>query len=126
MKIYVSRVKAEQTGIYVSQKTVDRSKINIDGELLIKNLKAIKDAQSKILEIIQELRLAYIDIQYENLLTNRDHELRRILDFLEVDGEFELTTYLTKINPDELPEVITNYHEIVKILRGTEYADYLA
>jgi LPS sulfotransferase NodH len=125
LKILVSRVKAEVTGIYVSQHIVDSSKIHLDGESLIAHLKDIKTAQSELLEIIQGLPLDYISIQYENFLTNREMELGKILDFLEVDNKFNLTTYLTKINPDELIDVIANYGEIAGILRGTENEAYL-
>jgi LPS sulfotransferase NodH len=125
LKILVSRVRAELTGIYVTQNTVDSSKIHLDDDLLIANLENIKAAQSELLEIIQGLLLDYISIQYEDLLTNRETELGKILEFLEVDNTFNLTTYLTKINPDELIDVIANYGEIAEILRGTENEAYL-
>jgi LPS sulfotransferase NodH len=125
LKIYLSRVKAEQTGIYVSKKIVDRSKIHLDDELLITNLNNIKATQGKLLKLIESLRLEYFNIQYENLLTNREKELEKILEFLELDAKFNLTTYLKKINPDNLVDIIDNYYEIEEILQGTEYENYL-
>ena len=125
LKILVSRVKAELTGIYVTQNIVDSRKVHLDGESLISQLKDIKTTQSELLEIIQGLRLDYISIQYENLLTNRKMELGKILNFLEVDNKPNLTTNLTKINPDELINVIANYGEIEGILLGTEDEAYL-
>jgi LPS sulfotransferase NodH len=38
LKIYVSRVRAAQTGIYVSKEITDRSKIHLDGESLIETV----------------------------------------------------------------------------------------
>jgi hypothetical protein len=125
LKIYLSRVKAEQTGIYVSKKIVDRSKIHLDDELLITNLNNIKATQGKLLKLIESLRLEYFNIQYENLLTNREKELEKIIEFLELDAKFNLTTYLKKINPDNLVDIIDNYYEIEEILQGTEYENYL-
>ena len=125
LKILASRVKAELTGIYVSQNSVDCSKIHLDGASLIEKLEDIKTKQRELLKIINGLRLDYISIQYENLSTNRERELGKILDFLEVDNDFNLTTYLTKINPDKLIDVIANYQEIAEMLRGTENEAYL-
>jgi hypothetical protein len=75
--------------------------------------------------MVQGLRLDSRSIQYENLLTHRDREVGRILEFLEVDGEFRLSTNLTKMNPDDLVDIIANYHEVAGILQGTEYESYL-
>jgi hypothetical protein len=64
--------------------------------------------------MVQGLRLDSRSIQYENLLNHRDREVGRILEFLEVE-----------MNPDDLVDIIANYHEVAGILQGTEYESYL-
>jgi hypothetical protein len=55
----------------------------------------------------------------------KEEETRRLLGFLGVDRFVPLTSRLIKQNPDSLREILENYDEIARTLRGTPFESYL-
>ncbi len=67
----------------------------------------------------------YLEVTYESFVANRDYETQRILKFLQIEPFVPLTSPLVKINPESLSDLIENYDEIVRILRGTTFEHLL-
>jgi LPS sulfotransferase NodH len=61
-----------------------------------------------------------IDVYYEDLVENKDAELRKIWEFLDV-STFEAKTPLKKQNPESLSELLTNFDEISTYFLDTEW-----
>ena len=67
----------------------------------------------------------YLEVVYEELVAHRERESRRLLSFLGVHAETPLETNLVKINPDKIPQIVSNYDELSSGLRGTEFEHLL-
>ena len=63
------------------------------------------------------------DVYYEDLITNTDDELKKILHFLNQD-EYELKTSLKKQNPEPLNKLISNYDELKNHFQGTQWSRF--
>lgn len=66
-----------------------------------------------------------LPIHYEELLDNQERTLIRILDFLEVDTDFDLNSQFKKTTPDKLSEAVRNYDELKAAVAGTGLAAFL-
>lgn len=64
---------------------------------------------------------SYIKVSYESYLKNKASEERRMLSFLEVNQQADLTSSLVKINPDKIEDIIENYDEVFKCLYNSPY-----
>lgn len=67
----------------------------------------------------------YCEVTYESFLARKEAETRRLLDFLGVERFVPLTSRLVKQNPDSLRDILENYEEIARALRGTAFEHYL-
>lgn len=69
----------------------------------------------------------YLEIFYEAFVADREAELQRVLQFLELemDGSVSLKTDLVKLNPNSIKDIIENYEQIAQALRGTAFEEYL-
>jgi hypothetical protein len=67
----------------------------------------------------------YLEVSYESLIGDREVETRRLLRFLDVDETIPLVTDQVKLNPDSIEQIIENYDEVVRGLRGTPFETYL-
>ena len=92
-----------------------------------KRLKEKLDAMSKQIDQYRSRlsHLQYIEVTYEDLVTNQAYELKRLLEFLEMKVVPGLSSDLVKVNPDNVSEVIENYDEVVRALTGTKYEQFL-
>jgi hypothetical protein len=68
----------------------------------------------------------YLELSYESVVAQPEREIRRILQFLDIDQYVPLTTNLVKINPDTLTELIENYDEVEHAFQGTIFEKYLS
>jgi uncharacterized protein YqeY len=74
---------------------------------------------------VQFSECLYHELSYEDLVRDKDEELKKIQSFLNVNQADNLTSDLVKINPDSLAEVIENFGEISDVLSGTPYEKFL-
>jgi len=66
-----------------------------------------------------------LELSYESLCENRASETERVLDFLGVDQNTELSGGLTKQSSDSLADFVANYDDLVEVLSGTEFKRFL-
>ena len=67
----------------------------------------------------------YLEISYESFVANRDADTRKVLQFLGIDEFMPFESDLVKLNPDSLEDIIENYEEVVRALKGTTFEKYL-
>ena len=68
----------------------------------------------------------FLDLDYENLINNNfSLEIRCIFDFLGVDPHVNVQSRLQRQNLAPLPELISNFDEVYKLLVNTKYAIFL-
>ncbi|WP_353930089.1 hypothetical protein WJM97_17570 [Okeanomitos corallinicola TIOX110] len=114
-----------QYHLKVSQELKEKSKINVDCELLIeimsKREKFLKE-EADVLRNIPHITITYED----DLLRQKQHQntLNNIFDFLDIDSHLIGTTLL-KIVPDNLESIIENYEEVISKVSQSQYVDFL-
>ena len=86
-------------------------KINISTNNLIRNLEKIKNENMQIQNYVNVLGLSACKVYYEDLVSQRDIELSKILEFLNVDNTVKLKPRSVKITSDDLTQVIQNYQQ---------------
>lgn len=64
----------------------------------------------------------YLRVTYEDFVADKQSELRRMLDYLEVENVPDLKSHLIKVNPDNIRDVVTNYDAVRHRLEGTPFA----
>ena len=62
-----------------------------------------------------------IKIRYEDLLAREQETLVELFSFLGVNKDERVQSWIKKMTPDNLPDVIINYDELVKSVQGTEF-----
>lgn len=65
----------------------------------------------------------YLEVTYEELVAQKDSELKKIFDFLEVSNE-EVKSVLRKQNNTSLNESIVNYEEVKNQFTSTPWLQY--
>jgi len=65
------------------------------------------------------------EVSYESFLARKEEETRRLLAFLGISRYAPLTSRLVKQNPDSLRDILENYDEIARALRGTPFEKYI-
>lgn len=68
-----------------------------------------------------------LQVSYENLIDGaylQADAARRICDFLDV-AQFRMQSKLTKLNPESLRDMVTNYDELADAISRTEFAEML-
>ena len=126
LKMIVSRITAKKRNLYhVNEgETIPTIRIKLNPKKLIKNIKRISYEVNIYRKIFHGL--PYIEITYENFVSNREKCSKDLSKFLGIDYIENLSIpSLTKINPESIEKLIINYEEIVKVMRGTKYEKYL-
>jgi len=132
LKTLVSRRSASASGIYHISKTLNIKtavetwtprKITINTKTVIDDLSNI-ELECSLWRTRLDNVVEHIDVVYEEYAGSIDAGNRRILEFLDVP-QLQLTSDLKKINPDNLGDLISNYDDLAKVLKGTKYAKYL-
>ena len=132
LKTLVSRRSAAKSGVYHISKTLPAqsavkawtgSSVAIDTSTLTNDLDAINSESAAWRSRLNE-GIDHIDVVYEEYVGDMNAGNRRILDFLGV-RQLPLSSDLKKVNRDDLSELISNYDEVVKVLKDTKYATYL-
>ena len=67
----------------------------------------------------------YLEVTYESLVANREPEIYRILDFLQVNRFAPSITIPGEPNPNSLEDIIENYDQVKQTLSHTALEKYL-
>ena len=123
LKKRISRLVSRFRNLAHSTERVEVCRISME----TKRLKEKLDAMSKQIDQYRSRlsHLQYIELTYEDLVANQAYELKRLLEFLEMEVVPGLSSDLVKVNPDNVSEVIENYDEVVRALTGTKYEQFL-
>ena len=106
-----------------SRNTVDFHQVHLNAKGLIKRLRKRK---RKIEHLRRKIKGCYVlEVKYEELLTNYDAEIARILLFLKIEQSGELHSEFAKTESENPKEMIVNYDEVKNMLEGTEFEKYL-
>jgi len=126
LKTHISRLRALETGVYLSRGPVDRVLLQVPIDSLVEELTALQKEYEAIQGILARLSLDCSSVTYESISgSSRDSEQRRLLSFLGVDPDVHLEPRSTKITPDDLSQAIANYEEVASTLKGTAYQQFL-
>ena len=125
LKTILSRETARKRDIYHATSTdkIPKVKVYLDPDLAIRQI-------NKILRNIEFYArlfagLPYLEITYEDFTSQRETTTKTILDFLKVPYLRDMSVPLKKLNPDSLEELIENYDEIERVLKSTDFEEYL-
>ncbi len=124
LKTLVSRTAAKTRNMYHTADEVEVNKVVIPTSRLIDSLDRIQREIDGWKEL--SYNTPYLPVTYESFTREREPEVLRILDFLEVSSVENLTSSLQKINPDNLSEVILNFEEVKRVLSGTKHEIWLS
>ncbi len=120
-RILVSRFVARTQGLYHStqEATTSTSPIILPTRNLLTELDQITKENAEWTSYGK--RLPYLLVDYEDYVTDKQKESRRMLEFLGVSTDIPIQSPLVKVTPNELHKVIANFDEVKKLLSGTKY-----
>ncbi|KAJ9187088.1 hypothetical protein P3X46_002584 [Hevea brasiliensis] len=98
-----------------------RYKPYINATLLIPNLEQVRDTTTKALEYFKSTR--HIILYYEDIVKNHT-KLLEVQDFLKVPHS-DLRSRQVKIHKGSLSNLVENWDEVLKTLKGTDYESLL-
>lgn len=125
LKVIVSHQAAKKRKLYHLTRPLEQvSKIHLPPRKVKTSLVYLTQQVQKYRRIFADN--PYLEVTYESFVAHQDYETQRILQFLQIEPFIPLTSPLVKINPDSLPELIENYEEITRVLRGTTFEQFLA
>ncbi len=87
-------------------------------------LKWIEEVDLKLQEFIKTLSQPICEVSYEELLSNREAVLKKVIQFLDVP-QFTPKEVIAKHTSDDLSEVISNFDALLSHYQGTAYAEML-
>lgn len=123
LKTALSLETAKRRGLYHSSQEVEPVKVQLKPRKLMRNLKRRTRLIEKYRGIFRDK--PYLEISYESFVADQNAETRRVLQFLGIDEFMSLESDLKKLNPDSLEDIIANYAEVVRVLKGTAFEKYL-
>lgn len=123
LKMVVSRQVALKRGVYLSTRPVEAVTVNLDTRQLVQELQQSDSLVQHNRQLFSSL--PYLETGYEDLMADRDEELRRILTFLDCEVNLQLSSELVKTSPDSLESLIANYGEVRETLSGSRFEKYL-
>lgn len=123
LNIIVSIRRKEISGIVHSKTKEPQIKIEIDIDNLVRKL----DILSNTVKYYKKLLTGQdcIEIFYEDFFANKEAETNRMLGYLNVGKCAHLSCELIKITNGNLEEIISNYSDVHRTLKGTEYERFL-
>lgn len=123
LRVYLSLLTANKLRLWVS--TNNKSPVLKSTTIDHLELKNFFAEVTKLQEYYQKYfsNKEMIDVYYENIVTNKDGEMNKILDFLEVPKR-NLTSKLVKLNTRLLQDCISNYSSLKKYFAGTQWSGF--
>jgi len=123
LKTLVSSATAQKRGLSHSTSRVEPVTIHLSPFKLKLQLSRLTSQIEKYRTLLKDKR--HLVISYESLVANREAEMRRMLEFLDIDQFVPMTTDLVKLNPDTLEDIIENYDQVKQALGGTAFEKFL-
>ena len=123
LKMVVSRKVAAKRGVYLSTRPVEAVTVNLDTRRLVRELRESERLVQRNRELFSAL--PYLETSYEEIMADRDQQLRRVLTFLGCEVNVQLSSELVKTSPDSLESLIDNYGEVRATLAGSRFEGYL-
>lgn len=127
LRIYLSQrigIKTKQWTENVNRPhniSLESKKVDIDFQECSDAFNKITDYQDKTKQMFKNHE--YLEVYYEDIVENREIELDRIFDFLNVE-KMEVTANNKKQNPETFDELINNYSDLKKKFSNTKW-EYL-
>ena len=125
LKLLISRMVAKKTGEYqFARRKGPRPKVYLDPAKTMFDLSRIMDLRERMRKKFSGN--PYLEITYERFFSEYPVESEKVFAFLGIPkAEMEFPTFLKKLNPSSLEELVENYDEIVTALQGTRYERFL-
>ncbi|CRI63004.1 hypothetical protein THIOKS11100017 [Thiocapsa sp. KS1] len=120
LRVILSRHTRVKTGVAHSAAKIDAASLRLDPVGLVRQLDAREKNVKRFRELLTD-KPGSMEIRYEHYLENRPSENRRILQFLGVSPDIELTSGVVKQATRPLREIIENYDEVLTAVRGTPH-----
>jgi len=127
LKTCLSVKLALQRGRGHSKKILPTKKITIDENMILGELTSIA-RRLKFMDWFCSLyfpHLSYIDIYYEDFLSDMEANCKKLLNFLGIKSDIFLKTELKKLNPNSVIDIVENYEKLVKALEGSYFEQFL-
>lgn len=67
-----------------------------------------------------------LDVCFEELAADQDGQMRRVFDFLGLEGGWAVKTSFRRQNPEPVRALVANFDELAAAFAGTEWAAYFA
>lgn len=122
LKTLVSRLTARVRGKYHSTVQLGAIKISLPIATLVKRLQGIEYQSRQWGEVFGGDN--YVRVVYEEFVQNQSEESARIVDYIGV-RKLAIESPLVKLNPDDLSDIVENYDQVVRVLKGTPFERYL-
>jgi LPS sulfotransferase NodH len=119
----VSRLSARATGVFHATEKRARPKVTIQTAGLIKRLTKLEEEKTRWRDLVGD-RLPMMRVSYEDFVRDGQACGRDMLQFIGVTPQ-PLGSQLSKLNPDQLREIVENYEEVARHLAATPFARYL-
>jgi LPS sulfotransferase NodH len=123
LKVLISNRRLVLSGVPHSTQALPQIKIELDTGRLIRDLNIISNSIRYYRKLLAGTDC--LEMYYEDFAGNEENEIVKVLDFLDVDRNAELSCDLRKITSENLEEVLSNYEEVSGVLRGTKYEEFL-
>lgn len=127
LDIYVSRKRAELSGIWRMQAGSDRSAYEAGGKFAIDPnlLEQFFKQTSEMTGFFKTYSRTndYIEISYDDLSKNPQLESSRVFDFLSLQN-VDVNIPLQKQNKSENSSLVLNYDQLLSFFKNTKYAHY--
>lgn len=125
LKMWVSRVAAEQRGLYhlEPEKAPPADRVKLDPLTLVADLEKIATEVERGAGFAESR--GALPVAYEDMLADREATYARVFEFLGVAAWAPAEEPLRKINPDSLSELVENLDEVVDALQGTPFEAHL-
>ena len=124
LKTIISLETAKARRKFATREPLETIPITLKCDNLIDRL----NKMSTLIKNYSEIRShtnSYYEIFYEDLISNKETESRKLLDFLGISDYRILTTDLLKMNPDSIEDIVDNYEELKDTLQDSEYESFL-
>lgn len=119
LKTLISREVARSNRLYHTEKRIRLRKVRLNPRTLVRYLDRISAENRAWAELMRPL--PHHRTYYESFRRDNRGELEVLLRFLGVDPTPDLTSPFVKMSPDRMADIVENYEEVERALRGTDY-----
>lgn len=123
LRVLVSRYRLRASGVSRSRTAVSADSVIIPTKSLCRDLEILELEKQRWNRVLEEFPC--LDVTYEQFVSQREQEVRRILKFLGADADVSLSSPLKKIGSDSLQDALGNYDEVERMLRGSRFERFL-